>query len=76
VEGSTYSITIVIEDEYKSTQFQFGSILGLGVKHKQFEISYRYLHISNAGIEMPNPGTDFHSLAYCVFILKEVFYVI
>jgi len=53
---------IVIENEYKSTQFQFGSILGLGIKHKQFEVSYRYLHISNAGIEMPNPGTDFHSL--------------
>lgn len=53
---------IIIENEYKSTQFQFGSIFGLGIKHKQLEVSYRYLHISNAGIEMPNPGTDFHSL--------------
>ena len=53
---------ITIEDEYKSTQFQFGSIFGFGIKHKQLEIGYRYLHISNAGIEMPNPGTDFHSL--------------
>ncbi|MCF6298506.1 MAG: acyloxyacyl hydrolase [Thiomicrorhabdus sp.] len=61
--GGLYLLNnIVIENEYKSTQFQFGSILGLGIKHKQFEISYRYLHISNAGIEMPNPGTDFHSL--------------
>jgi len=53
---------ITIENEYKSTQFQFGSIFGLGLKGKQFEVSYRYLHISNAGIEMPNPGTDFHNL--------------
>ncbi len=61
--GGPYLLNnIVIENEYKSTQFQFGSIFGLGIKHKQLEVSYRYLHISNAGIEMPNPGTDFHSL--------------
>ncbi len=61
--GGPYLLNnIVIENEYKSTQFQFGSILGFGIKHKQLEIGYRYLHISNAGIEMPNPGTDFHSL--------------
>jgi len=61
--GGPYLLNnIVIEDEYKSTQFQFGSIFGLGIKHKKFEVSYRYLHISNAGIEIPNPGTDFHSL--------------
>lgn len=53
---------ITIENDYKSTQFQFGSIFGLGLKNQTFEISYRYLHISNAGIEMPNPGTDFHDL--------------
>lgn len=53
---------IIIENDYKSTQFQFGSIFGLGVKNQDFEISYRYLHISNAGIEMPNPGTDFHNI--------------
>ncbi len=53
---------ITIEDDYKSTQLQFGSILGFGIKHRNFEISYRYLHISNANIELPNPGTDFHNL--------------
>ncbi|MEA3404388.1 MAG: acyloxyacyl hydrolase [Pseudomonadota bacterium] len=51
-----------VENEFKSTQFQFGSIFGLGIKNNQFEISYRYLHISNAGIAMPNPGTDFHNI--------------
>lgn len=53
---------IEIEDEYKSTQFQFGSIFGLGVKRDGIEVGYRYLHISNANIKMPNPGTDIHSL--------------
>jgi hypothetical protein len=51
-----------LENENKSTQFQFGSILGLGVKRDAIEVSYRYLHISNAGIEMPNPGTDIHNI--------------
>ena len=61
--GGPYLMSdITIENEYKSTQFQFGSIFGLGVKNKTFEATYRYLHISNAGIEMPNPGTDFHSI--------------
>ncbi len=53
---------VQIEDENKSTQFQFGSIFGLGMKKDQFEIGYRYLHISNANIKMPNPGTDIHSV--------------
>jgi len=53
---------VTIENEFKSTQFQFGSIFGLGIKNEQFEMGYRYLHISNAGIAMPNPGTDFHNI--------------
>lgn len=53
---------VTVENEFKSTQFQFGSIFGLGVKTADFEVGYRYLHISNAGIEMPNPGTDFHNI--------------
>lgn len=53
---------IEIEDEYKSTQFQFGSIFGFGFKRDGIEVGYRYLHISNANIKMPNPGTDIHSL--------------
>ncbi len=53
---------ITIGNEYKTTQFQFGAIFGIGVKNENFEIGYRYLHISNAGIERPNPGTDFQDI--------------
>lgn len=53
---------VTIENEFKSTQFQFGSIFGLGIKSKSYEVGYRYLHISNANIELPNPGTDIHGL--------------
>ena len=60
--GPNWLSDVTIEDEFKSTQFQFGSILGFGIKTKQLEFGYRYLHISNAGIELPNPGTDFHNL--------------
>jgi hypothetical protein len=60
--GPQYLSDVTIENEFKSTQFQFGSIFGLGVQSDQFEIGYRYLHISNANIETPNPGTDFHNL--------------
>lgn len=60
--GPQFISDITIENTYKSTQFQFGDILGLGITTKHFEIGYRYLHISNANIEIPNPGTNFHNL--------------
>ncbi|WP_024851733.1 acyloxyacyl hydrolase [Hydrogenovibrio kuenenii] len=60
--GPQFISNITIENNYKSTQFQFGDILGLGISTKHFEIGYRYLHISNANIELPNPGTNFHNL--------------
>lgn len=54
----------VIENENKSILFQFANILGFGYDGKKFEIGYRYLHISNANIKTPNPGTDFHNLHF------------
>ncbi|PLA75432.1 acyloxyacyl hydrolase [Hydrogenovibrio sp. SC-1] len=60
--GPNWLSNATIENEFKSTQFQFGSIFGFGVQTTEFEVGYRYLHISNAGIELPNPGTDFHNL--------------
>ncbi len=54
----------LIEDEIKSTQFQFGSILGFGAKTDKYELGYRYTHFSNANIRMPNPGTDVHAIHF------------
>ncbi len=45
--------------------FAFGSHLGGGVKfgsRQQFEIIYRYQHLSNAGLGDENPGINFHVL--------------
>ncbi|OYX04636.1 MAG: acyloxyacyl hydrolase, partial [Thiotrichales bacterium 32-46-8] len=33
---------------------------GLGWENQQFRLGYKYLHVSNANIEIPNPSTDFH----------------
>jgi lipid A 3-O-deacylase len=49
-----------IKDYTKSTQFQFGDQFGMGWENQQFRLGYKYMHVSNANIEIPNPSTDFH----------------
>lgn len=54
-----------LADQKFSTLFQFGSLIGLGVgfgKHGQYELSYRFQHISNADIKTPNDGLNLHLL--------------
>jgi len=48
-----------------STAFQFGTLLGFGLgfgDRGQYEISYRYQHLSNADIKTPNQGMNLHLL--------------
>ena len=48
-----------------TTAFQVGSILGFGVgfgERGQYELSYRFQHISNLNIKKPNDGIDMHLL--------------
>ncbi len=48
-----------------STTFQFGNLAGAGYRfgrQRAFELGYRYQHISNADIEKPNDGINFHQL--------------
>ena len=54
--------TTQVRNDNKSTQFQFGDQMGIGWENDQFRIGYRYLHISNANIKLPNPATDFHNI--------------
>lgn len=60
--GAHYLTNVRIKDYSKSTQFQFGDQFGLGWENDQFRVGYRYLHISNGNIEIPNPSTDFQTL--------------
>jgi lipid A 3-O-deacylase len=54
-----------IGDKRLSTNFQFGSHAGLGYRFgtkAQFDVGYRFQHLSNAGIRRPNPGINFHQV--------------
>lgn len=54
------------ENDNKSTQFQFSSLLGLGVRTQHYEFGYRFQHLSNNDIQTPNPDTDIHNLHFGV----------
>jgi len=48
-----------------ATAFQFTPMAGVGVQigsHQQYQVGYRFQHISNGGIKEPNPGINFHQL--------------
>jgi len=54
-----------IGDKRMSTQFQFGNHLGVGYRFgvkRAFDLSYRYQHLSNAGIKRPNNGINFNQI--------------
>jgi len=47
--------------------FQFGDHIGIGIlfgEHKQFELGYRFLHMSNGGIKRPNQGINLNLLHF------------
>jgi hypothetical protein len=42
-----------------STALQFGDHIGAGVRSGRFEVGLRLQHLSNAGLDHPNPGINF-----------------
>jgi lipid A 3-O-deacylase len=47
--------------------YQFGSHIGVGFRFGpkgQYDLGYRILHFSNAGIKRPNPGIDFQLIRF------------
>lgn len=49
-----------------STNFQFGDHIGIGLefgKKRDYRVAYQFQHLSNGGIESPNPGINFHLLS-------------
>lgn len=54
-----------IEDFDLGINFTFGSYVGTGVRlgqSQQWELGYRFHHLSNAGLSDDNPGIEFHQL--------------
>jgi lipid A 3-O-deacylase len=48
-----------------SSSFQFADMIGVGAQmgeHQQYQAGFRFQHLSNAGIEHPNPGIDFSEI--------------
>ena len=41
------------------TAFEFGTIVGAGVRHGDYDFFVRFEHTSNGGIKQPNPGINF-----------------
>jgi opacity protein-like surface antigen len=56
-----------IGDKRLSTAFQFGDHLGAGLRFGpkgQYDLGYRFQHLSNAGIKRPNNGVNFHQVRF------------
>lgn len=50
-----------------STHFQFGDHFSVGLefgKRLSYRINYQFQHLSNGGIDSPNPGINFHLLSF------------
>ena len=48
-----------------STSLQFGSHIGAGVflgRDRRWSLVYRFQHLSNSSVKLPNPGIEFHLL--------------
>jgi lipid A 3-O-deacylase len=53
------------EDRTLSSSFQFADMLGIGAQfgeHQQYQAGFRFQHISNGGLEHPNPGVNFSEI--------------
>jgi len=50
-----------------STNFQFGDHIGIGARFgpaEEFTMTYQFQHLSNGGIDAPNPGINFHLVSF------------
>lgn len=52
-------------DRTMSSSFQFADLIGFGAQfgaHQNYQAGFRFQHLSNAGIEKPNPGINFSQI--------------
>lgn len=57
----------ITDSDRFSTNFQFGDHIGFGARfgsQGQFDLGYRMQHLSNCGIDHPNPGINFNQLRF------------
>lgn len=61
------SPTFVYANRHFGSAFQFGDHIGLGVRfgeQQQFDLGYRYQHLSNGGIKKPNQGINLNQVHF------------
>jgi len=55
--------TFIYDNRKFGSSFQFGDHVGFGVRlGEQFDLGYRYQHLSNGGIKPPNQGINLHQI--------------
>ncbi len=65
------SPTFIYTNRKFGSSFQFGNHIGFGVRfgeHRQFDLGYRFQHLSNGDIKKPNQGINF-SQAHFIYHL-------
>ncbi|OGS81673.1 MAG: hypothetical protein A2061_08255 [Gallionellales bacterium GWA2_59_43] len=61
------SPTFIYANRQFGSSFQFGDHLGVGMRfgeRQQFDLAYRYQHLSNGGIKQPNQGINFSQIRF------------
>jgi hypothetical protein len=61
------SPTFIYNDRKFGSAFQFGNHIGFGARfggQRQFDLGYRFQHLSNGDIKQPNQGVNFSQLHF------------
>ncbi len=61
------SPTFIYTNRKLGSSFQFGDHLGFGVRFgekQQFDLGYRFQHLSNGGLKVPNQGININELHF------------
>lgn len=59
--------TFIYSNRRFGSSFQFGDHIGFGMRfgdRQQFDLGYRFQHLSNAGIKKPNQGINFNQIRF------------
>lgn len=59
--------TFVNANRQLGSALQFGDHVGIGVRfgaYQQFDLGYRYQHLSNGGVKKPNQGINFSQVRF------------
>jgi len=62
--------TFIYANRHFGSAFQFGDHVGAGIRfgdRRQFDLGYRFQHLSNGGIKKPNQGINFNQVRFAYY---------